>query len=506
MLASHLRRKSITSLRVRYNSDEQFTGESIAANRSKHVKSVQAVLPGRSLDLSISVIDRFRVSVSVGASKTVASLVRLLRLGAASVLPGEIARRLQPQVLPLLFGQVRRGIILIVGTNGKTTTALLVRTILERQGWRVAHNASGANLINGLVTTLLENTNLTGQLDADYAILEVDENILPLVLRSCQPQFIVGLNLFRDQLDRYGEVDTISRTWKNALCALAQRSANAPLPTETVVILNADDPTLSYLGQQLPQKVLFFGLSEPDAYLDEIPHAVDSIYCPKCGYQLDYKGVYLSHLGDYSCRKCGFSKSQPAIDSRTWPQILIGCYNKYNTLAAGLVATQLGIDTDTIYDTIKNFRAPFGRAEELEVGGKHVRILLSKNPVGMNETIRTVNELQETAGSSTILLVLNDRTPDGTDVSWIWDVDTEKLVTPGGTVVVSGDRVYDLALRLRYSQFDRDNNFNLIVKEDLPEAIATALEHTPANETLYILPTYSAMLDVREFLTGRKIL
>jgi UDP-N-acetylmuramyl tripeptide synthase len=131
------------------------------------------------------------------------------------VLPGEIARRLQPQVLPLLFGQVRRGIILIVGTNGKTTTALLVRTILERQGWRVAHNASGANLINGLVTTLLENTNLTGQLDADYAILEVDENILPIVLRDCQPQFILGLNLFRDQLDRYGEVDTISRDGRN---------------------------------------------------------------------------------------------------------------------------------------------------------------------------------------------------------------------------------------------------------------------------------------------------
>jgi UDP-N-acetylmuramyl tripeptide synthase len=165
--------------------------------------------------LSISVIDRLRVSVSVGASKTVKFLVRLLRLGAASVLPGEIARRLQPQVLPLLFGQVRRGVILVVGTNGKTTTSLLLRTILESQGWRVAHNASGANLINGLVTTLLENTNLMGQLDADYAILEVDENVLPIVLRDCQPQFILGLNLFRDQLDRYGEVDTISRRWKN---------------------------------------------------------------------------------------------------------------------------------------------------------------------------------------------------------------------------------------------------------------------------------------------------
>ena len=447
--------------------------------------------------MSISIINRLRLGVSVGASKTVTSMVRLLRLGAASVLPGEIARRLQPKVLPLLFEQVRRGVILIVGTNGKTTTSLLLSTILQRQGWRVTHNATGANLINGLVTALLENTNLIGQLDADYAILEVDENILPLVLRSCQPQFILGLNLFRDQLDRYGEVDTISQRWKSAI---------APLPPETVVILNADDPTLSHLGQQLPQKVLFFGLSEPEQYLDEIPHAVDSIYCPSCGHSLDYKGVYLSHLGDYQCPQCGFSKSQPAIDSREWPQILIGLYNKYNTLAAGLVASEMGIDTAAIYDTVKNFRAAFGRAEELEVDGKHVRILLSKNPVGMNETIRAVNDIQKAGGASTKLLVLNDRTPDGTDVSWIWDVDTEKLVASGGTIVVSGDRVYDMALRLRYSQTESDKGFKLIVKEDLQDAIATALEHTPANETLHILPTYSAMLEVRGLLTGRKIL
>ena len=447
--------------------------------------------------MSISISDRLRLGVSVGAAKTVTSLVRLLRLGAASVLPGDMARRLQPKVLPLLFGQVRRGVILIVGTNGKTTTSLLLRTILERQGWRVAHNATGANLINGLVTALLDNTSLIGQLDADYAILEVDENVLPLVLRSCQPQFILGLNLFRDQLDRYGEVDTISQRWQKAI---------APLPTDTVVILNADDPTLSRLGQQLPQKVLFFGLSEPEAYLDEIPHAVDSIYCPSCGHPLDYKGVYLSHLGDYHCPSCGFSKSQLAVDSREWPQILIGIYNKYNTLAAGLVAKEIGIDIPTIYDTVKNFRAAFGRAEELDVNGKHVRILLSKNPVGMNETIRAVNDIQKNGGASTKLLVLNDRTPDGTDVSWIWDVDTEKLVASGGTVVVSGDRVYDMALRIRYSETDGQNNFKLIVKEDLKEAIATALEHTPANETLHILPTYSAMLEVRGFLTGRQIL
>ena len=312
-------------------------------------------------------------------------------------------------------------------------------------------------------------------------------------MQPIQPRIILCLNLFRDQLDRYGEVDTISQRWGNAI---------ASLPAETGIVANADDPTLSSLGQKLSQNVLFFGLSEPEQYLDEIPHAVDSIYCPSCGHPLEYKGVYLSHLGDYNCPSCGFHKGQLAINSNEYPQILIGLYNKYNTLAAVLAAQQLGVDEAIIRDTIGNFQAAFGRAEELEFNGKHVRILLSKNPVGMNETIRAVNQ----AGGQTKLLVLNDRIPDGTDVSWIWDVDTEKLVERGGTLVVSGDRVYDLALRLRYSQPEANNGVQLIVKEDLKEAIATALEQTPADETLHILPTYSAMLEVREILTGRKIL
>mgnify|MGYP002777007843 CR=1 FL=1 len=444
----------------------------------------------------MQLFDRLRLGLAVGTAKTVTTIVKQLRLGAASVLPGEIARRLHPRLLPLLCEQVRQGVILVVGTNGKTTTSLLLRTILERQNATIAHNITGANLINGLITTLLSNTNIFGQLNADYAILEVDENVLPLVLKDCRPRFIVGLNLFRDQLDRYGEVDTISRRWQQAII---------PLPKTTTVILNADDPTLSYLGQNLPQKVLFFGLSETNLYLDEIPHAVDSIYCPNCGHSLDYQGVYLSHLGDFHCPSCGFEKSQPTLNSKDWPQILIGVYNKYNTLAAGLVAKEIGIDVDTIFDTVKNFKAAFGRAEELTVNGKKIRILLSKNPVGMNETIRAVKDLQVQGKPSTTLVILNDRIPDGTDVSWIWDVDTEKLASIGGTLIVSGDRIYDMALRLQYSQ-DLDNQSNLIVKEDLKEAIETALENTEIGETLYILPTYSAMLEIREILTGRKIL
>lgn len=424
----------------------------------------------------IKVIDRLRLGFAVLVAKSVTFLVRSLRLGAASVLPGSIARRIEPRLLQLLSQQVKNGVIIIAGTNGKTTTALLLCTILENKGYRVCHNSTGANLENGLMTALLESTNLVGTLDVDYAILEVDENIVPRVLKPLQPRIILCLNLFRDQLDRYGEVDTISKRWTKVI---------STLPTETVVIPNADDPTLSLLGQQLPQKVLFFGLNEPEHYLEAIPHAVDSIYCPQCGHSLDYQGVYLSHLGDFTCPSCGFTKSQPALASREWSQILVGLYNKYNTLAATTAAIELGVDETTIRDTINNFQAAFGRAEDLVIDGKRVRILLSKNPVGTNETIRVVTQSTD----KTTLLVLNDRTPDGTDVSWIWDVDTEKLVERGGTLVVSGDRVYDMALRLRYSEKSPHSNLNLIVEADLRQAIATALEHTPVTETLHILPT-----------------
>ncbi len=448
----------------------------------------------------MQLVDKIRSGLAVAVAKTTVTIIRGLGLGAGSVLPGKIALLLHPRLLSLLFQQLKFGSILIVGTNGKTTTSLLLRSMLESSGSdrRIVHNATGANLINGLVTALLENTNAIGQLEADRAILEVDENVLPLVLQECQPEFIVALNLFRDQLDRYGEVDTISQRWQKAI---------APLPKDTKIILNADDPTLCYLGQKLSQKVLYFGLNEPELYLDEIPHAVDSIYCPNCGNLLNYRGVYLSHLGDYNCPKCGFAKSKPAFESKDYPQILIGVYNKYNTLAAALVAREIGIETEDILTAIKNFRAAFGRAEELTVEGKKVRILLSKNPVGMNETIRAVNAIQKNTQSSVTLLVLNDRTPDGTDVSWIWDVDTEQLIGLNGTIIVSGDRVYDMALRLEYSRQNKDRDgFELIVQENLNQAIATALAKTPPRETLHILPTYSAMLEVRQILTGRKIL
>jgi lipid II isoglutaminyl synthase (glutamine-hydrolysing) len=451
---------------------------------------------------SISPIDRVRLGAAVFSAKAITAVIRTLKLGAASVLPGTIAKNLHPRILSLLSQQIKHGVIVVAGTNGKTTTSLLLRAMLEKDGWTVVHNEAGANLVNGLITTLLDRTSLTGTLKADFGILEVDENVIPLVLPQLQPKYIMTLNLFRDQLDRYGEVDTIVYKWAKAIAAL---------PAGTTLISNGDDPALTHLGQQLtetaiPKQIKYFGLSEPDLYLDEIPHAVDSIHCPSCGTALNYQGVYLSHQGDFDCPKCGFTKQPLAINSANWPQVLIGVYNKYNTLAAITTAQAIGVSTEKMIDVISNFQAAFGRAEELVYQGKKVRILLTKNPVGMNETIRAVNQVKKAGGGSVTLMILNDRTPDGTDVSWIWDVDTEKFVNEGGTIVVSGDRVYDMALRLAYSKEQIGGGCELIVEPDTAKALAKALELSPATETLHIVPTYSAMLEVREILTGRKIL
>jgi lipid II isoglutaminyl synthase (glutamine-hydrolysing) len=452
--------------------------------------------------VQINLLDRVRLGIAVFAAKTITSTIRTFKLGAASVLPGTIGKRLHPQILSLLSQQIKYGVIVVAGTNGKTTTALLLRGILEKDGWKVIHNEAGANLVNGLITTLLEKTSLTGQLKADYAILEVDENVIPIVLPQLKPKYVLALNLFRDQLDRYGEVDTITYRWGKAI---------AELNSDSILVVNGDDPALAYMGLQVeqsdrPKQVKYFGLTEPDQYLDEMPHAVDSIYCPSCGTGLNYTGFYLSHQGDYHCPKCSFKKSELSIDSKEWPQVLIGIYNKYNTLAAVTIMESIGISRPVMLDTINNFQAAFGRSEELVYNGKKVRILLTKNPASMNETIRAVSQVKTNGGSPVSLMVLNDRTPDGTDVSWIWDVDTEKFVNSGGTIVVSGDRVYDMALRLEYSKNSPNGGCKLIVKEDLKEAIDTALELTASNEILHIIPTYSAMLDVREILTGKKIL
>ena len=376
--------------------------------------------------------------------------------------------------------------ILIAGTNGKTTTGKLIQTILEKNGQKVFQNQAGANLLNGIASSLIANSNYDGMINKDFAIFEIDENTLPLILKEIySPDYVIILNLFRDQLDRYGEVNAIAGNWSNSLSKINKK---------TTLILNADDPQIAFLGK-FHANSLYFGI-DPNNKTAKAQYASDSTYCQDCKNKLVYKSTYFSHLGDWLCAKCKYKHPENTFTSSPFYP-LSGVYNQYNTNAAVLLAQNLGFKKEKITASLKGFKPAFGRQEILNANGKKIQIFLSKNPTGFNESLKTIVKLK----ARNLLLLLNDRIPDGRDVSWIWDVDFEDFSSQFENIVVSGDRVFDLGLRLKYAEF---KNFH--TEEDLTKAVDIAVGKTPKNETLYIFPTYSAMLEVRKILTGKKIL
>ena len=431
--------------------------------------------------------------------KVIVFCSRLFNVGSGGTWPGEIALSLNNKILSIFFTKLRSGVILVAGTNGKTTTALMIKTVLEKKGYVVIHNKSGANLLNGLVSAFISQSSFTGEINADYGVFEVDENSLPLVISNIKNQklIIVLLNLFRDQLDRYGEVDVIAEKWQKALYKLSN---------DTTVILNSDDPLVAYLGSEIKSKVEYFGLESVFSNNKNLEHATDSIFCLNCGSRLKYKKIIYSHLGDWKCEKCGLERPKPKVYN--YASSLPGTYNKYNTTAAAATLLNLGITEEFIKSSLTNFNPAFGRQEEFKIGGKNIKIFLSKNPASFNESLRTVISMS----AKHILFVLNDRIPDGRDISWIWDVDFE-MIPKNIEITVSGDRAYDMAVRLKYAEKAQSSNLKtqnhnskLKIFKKLREAIDYGLNQLRKNETLYILPTYSAMLEVRKIIKGRKIL
>ncbi len=453
-------------------------------------------------------------SLLILTGKFVSIIIRYFNVGSGSTWPGHIALNLNKNFIKnVLNANKNLKTILIAGTNGKTTTGKLIQTILEKNNKKVFQNTAGANLLNGIASSLILNSNLSGKINKDFAIFEIDENTLSHFLKKIRnPDFIIILNLFRDQLDRYGEINTIAQKWKEALNKLTSK---------TKLILNADDPQIASLvphRQAIPipyrkrdsDKVFYFGLEAKKKSSKDFQHASDSTYCPNCGAKLLYKTVYYSHLGDWECKKC--KNVRPKLDYNKSPIYpLPGTYNQYNAVAAVSLSRQLDIDEKIVISSLKNFTPAFGRQELLSISGKKVQIFLSKNPTGFNESLRTITDLK----AKNLLLVLNDRIPDGRDVSWIWDVDTEDYIKNLSFLIVSGDRAYDMGLRIKYSSVFSISNFQFSMKtsnlkfqieEDLKKAITLSLEKTPKSETLYVLPTYSAMLETRKILTGKSIL
>ncbi|MDO8690460.1 MAG: MurT ligase domain-containing protein [Dehalococcoidia bacterium] len=450
-----------------------------------------------------------RRSLAIAAGKMAGALSRRLGKGGGTSLPGLVALAIDPGLLPGLARQVPQA-ILVTGTNGKTTTSAMIASMLRAGGFVPLQNQTGSNLLRGLTTALMARCGPGGRLKAverSVIIFEVDEAVLPLAASATRPRTVLFNNLFRDQLDRYGEVDTVRSLWLKAV---------GSLPGDTVLVLNADDPAVAGLADAARGTALFFGVEDRGLGVRGLEHAADSLRCLKCGDPYEYSASFYAHLGHYRCRGCGSGRPQPQVTassvafdgfegacfrleapqgSSTVSLKLGGLYNVYNALAAAAAGLALGLPLNVVAEALERFSPAFGRLERLVIDGRRVCLILVKNPTGFNQVLRA---LGQGPLPDTVMMALNDRIADGRDVSWIWDVDFDGL--EGVRLVVSGLRAEDMALRLKYGGMAVSKD---AVWRDLAGALDRALESTPEGGTLYVLPTYTAMLELQRLLARR---
>jgi UDP-N-acetylmuramyl tripeptide synthase len=437
------------------------------------------------------------LDVKVAAARAAGALSRRAGRGGTS-LPGKLLMRLDPHAIATLAARLVNGSAVISATNGKTTTAAMAAGVLERGGARLVHNRAGANMAGGVATALLD-----GPREADTGLFEVDEFWLGQVVDELHPRALLLANLFRDQLDRYGELDTIADRW-----------AAVAATTPAALVLNADDPTVADLGRD--RGATYFGVEDDSVALPEMQHAADATHCRRCGAPYVYDAVYLGHLGRYHCDSCGATRPHPAVAAtdivldgvrgarftlrtpdgeRQIALPLPGLYNVYNALGAAALTLALGATLDQVAGGLNAVSPAFGRAETLPVNGRELSILLVKNPAGANEVLRTL-VLED--GQHDVLAVLNDNVADGRDVSWVWDADFEVIAERVRRVTCSGSRAADMALRLKYAGVPADR---IAVEPDLGAALDRALHD--GHGRLFALPTYTAMLALRDTLVAR---
>jgi lipid II isoglutaminyl synthase (glutamine-hydrolysing) len=437
----------------------------------------------------------------VAAARAAGGLSRLARRGGGTTVPGKVLEFVSPDAVERLAGRLPEGAAIVSATNGKTTTTAMVAEILGGRT-RLAHNASGANLVSGVASTLL-----TAR-DAELGLFEVDEAALPEVARRVRPRALALGNLFRDQLDRYGELELVAERWRRAV---------EDLDAGSTLIVNGDDPQVGDLARGRPG-TLVFGMDDPRHAAPGLQHAADSKWCLRCGTPYEYAAAYVGHLGDYRCPACGHARPPLDLSARSIEldgldavgfQLvdghgpmpvrlrLPGLYNVYNALAAAAVAGALGAPREEIKAGLERFVPAFGRFERLDLGDRRLLMLLVKNPAGANEVVRTL----VSGGAPRLAVVaLNDEIADGRDVSWIWDVDFEPLLERLERVVVTGRRAAELALRFKYAGFDPSA---IEVLPELEHGLDRGLALTAEGDELVVIPTYTAMLALRRIVTER---
>jgi lipid II isoglutaminyl synthase (glutamine-hydrolysing) len=441
-----------------------------------------------------------RLSLETSAARTLGGLSRIAHRGGGTTIPGKALWKLDPGAVDQLAARLPHGVAVMSATNGKTTTTAMAAEILGGEH-RLAWNRAGANLLSGIASALVASRN------AELGLFEVDEAALPEAVERLRPRVVTLGNLFRDQLDRYGELEIVAERW---------RAAIAGLPDDAMLVVNADDSVVADLANGRENAVRF-GLDDPTHARPSLQHAADSKYCLRCGTPYEFPAAYVGHLGDYVCPNCGHRRPPLDVASRrielrglqasrfelTTPVGVVdvelalpGLYNVYNATAAASLALAVGASLADVRDGLARFSAAFGRFERIRSGGKSVVLLLVKNPAGANEVVRTL----ETGVPPVLVVGLNDAIADGQDVSWIWDVDFEPLLEHAGLVIASGERAAELGLRMSYGGLPPER---LEIIPSLEKALDRGLDLVEAGTELVVLPTYTAMLALRGILTER---
>ena len=442
-----------------------------------------------------------RTSAAAGLARAAGSLSRLAGRGGGTTLPGHVFTRLAPAGIGEIAGGLADGVVAISATNGKTTTAAMLSHILAADRV-VCRNASGANLLSGVASALV-----SCPADATVGVLEVDEAALPAVAAAARPRAVVLGNLFRDQLDRHGELEMVADRW---------RAMAAHLDPSTTLVVCADDPVLDGLCGDRP--ALRFGIDDATVALAEADEAADSTFCVRCGAPYAYSALYLGHLGAYRCPRGdhergrldlaardirphgvdGISFRVDGPDASAEVRIALpGLYNVENALGAIAAAHVLGVPLAAAAERLATFSAAFGRFERVAVDGRDVVLVLFKNPTGANEALRAI---QPDVADAHVLLALNDQIADGRDVSWIWDIDFEGRLDAARSITCSGRRAADMALRLRYAGIGIEDITRLVELED---GLNDAVRSAEPGGRVYVLATYTAMLELHRVLSTR---
>jgi UDP-N-acetylmuramyl tripeptide synthase len=447
-----------------------------------------------------------RLEASLRAARVVGALSRASGRGGGTTLPGRVLDTLAPHGVEQLAAQLPLGSAAVSATNGKTTTCAMAAAILG-DDLRLCRNGAGANLLSGIAAALVDGAG-AGEA-AELGLFECDEAALPAIVRRVRPHTVALGNLFRDQLDRYGELEAVAERWRAML---------AELPAETTVIACADDPLTADLASTHARSVTY-GIDDAALAQAPIAHASDSRFCVRCGAPYDYQAVWFGHLGDYRCPACGHARPPLAISASQIGQrglesvsfdlrtplgdrrvelAVPGLYNVENALAATGVALALGASLDDVVAGLARFRPAFGRFQRIALADREAVMLLIKNPAGANEALATL--VRGAGDGLRTMIALNDRIADGTDVSWIWDVDWELIAPRLAHVVASGSRATDIALRLKYAGVA---DASITIEPELEQALDRTLDGLEPGGCAYLLPTYTALLELQGIVSDR---